>query len=60
MTIEQAQKIVGNQPMFALRHMRGALNTLTHLNDTDDKTRLIAACKVLKVRKYTDYEKLIM
>jgi len=43
MTKEQAWKIVGNQPKWALKNMIHALNLLPALNTPDDKQRLIAA-----------------
>jgi|TARA_R110002126_G_scaffold121737_1_gene263262 hypothetical protein len=43
MTTEQAWKIVGNQPKWALKNMIHALNLLPALNTPDDDQRLIAA-----------------
>ena len=51
MTIEEAKKIVGNQPTWALKNMVKALNMLTWLNTAEDLERLAAAKIVLKNRK---------
>ena len=51
MTVEQAKKIVGNQPTFALRNMVVALNMMTWLNTPEDLERLEAAKVVLKSRR---------
>ena len=51
MTIEEAKKIVGNQPTWALKNMVKALNMLPLLNTAEDKERLVAAKIVLKERK---------
>ena len=51
MTIDQAKKIVGNQPTWALKNMVKALNMLPALNTAEDEIRLIAAKIVLKDRK---------
>jgi hypothetical protein len=51
MTLEEAKKIVGNQPTWALKNMVKALNMLPWLNTAEDKERLVAAKIVLKERK---------
>lgn len=51
MTIDQAKKIVGNQPTWALKNMVKALNMLPWLNTAEDEERLVAAKIVLKDRK---------
>jgi hypothetical protein len=51
MTLEQAKKIVGNQPTWALKNMVKALQMLPRLNTAEDEIRLIAAKIVLKDRK---------
>ena len=51
MTIDEAKRIVGNQPTFALRNMVRALNLLPYLNTPDDLRRLEAAKVVLQGRK---------
>ena len=51
MTIEEAKKIVGNQPTWALKNMVKALQMLPALNTAEDEIRLIAAKIVLKDRK---------
>lgn len=43
MTIEQAKKIVGNQPEWALKHMVKALSAFSILNTPEDNERLLAA-----------------
>lgn len=51
MTIEQAKRIVGNQPVWALRNMVKALKMLPWLNTADDLERLKAAKIVLRERE---------
>ena len=51
MTLEEAQKIVGNQPTYALKNMGKALQMMTWLNSAEDVTRLEAARVVLKDRR---------
>ena len=51
MTLEQARKIVGNQPEWALRNMVKALKIMPILNTAQDEERLAAALVVLKSRK---------
>jgi hypothetical protein len=43
MTKEEAWKIVGNQPRFAIRNMAKALSMMTWLNTAEDERRLKAA-----------------
>ena len=50
MTYEQAQKISGNQPRWALKNMIKALEMLPALNTAEDNLRLKAAKIVLKGR----------
>lgn len=51
MTLEEARRIVGNQPTWALKNMVKALNMLTWLNTEEDKERLAAAKLILRERK---------
>jgi hypothetical protein len=51
MTIEEAKKIVGNQPTWALKNMVKALKMLPRLNTAEDELNLQAAKIVLKDRK---------
>jgi hypothetical protein len=51
MTLEQARKIVGNQPMFALRNMVKALKMCQWLNTEADWERLKAAQLILRNRR---------
>lgn len=51
MTIDEAKRIVGNQPIWALRNMVKALNMLPWLNTAEDLQRLQAAKIVLKQSK---------
>ena len=48
MTLIEAKKIVGNQPIWALKNMIRALNMLTILNTEEDWKRLEAAKIVVK------------
>ena len=48
MTIQQAKKISGNQPKWALKNMVKALKLLRYLNTAEDELRLKAAQIVLK------------
>jgi hypothetical protein len=50
MTIEEAKKIVGNQPTWALKNMVKALKMLPALNTAEDERNLEAAKVVLKSR----------
>jgi hypothetical protein len=43
MTLNQAKKIIGNQPRWAIRNMKRALEMLTLLNTPDEWQRLQAA-----------------
>ena len=49
MTYAEAKKIVGNQPIWALKNMIRALSMLTALNTEEDNLRLKAA--KIEVRK---------
>jgi hypothetical protein len=51
MTLEQAKRIVGNQPLWALKNMVKALQMLPRLNTADDELRLKAARMVLKASR---------
>ena len=51
MNIQQATKIVGNQPTYALQNMIKALSTLIWLNTPEDTKRLEAAKIVLHDRR---------
>lgn len=48
MTLEQAKKIAGNQPSYALKNMHKALNMCRWLNTVEEEERLRAACIILK------------
>jgi len=48
MTLDQAKKIVGSQPKYAIRNMRKALEMLNLLNTEEEWTRLEACYVVLK------------
>ena len=48
MTIEEAKKIVGNQPKWAIKNMVKALSMHPWLNTEQEKQRLLAAKIVLK------------
>jgi len=48
MTVEQAKRIVGNQPLWALRNMIKALKMHSWLNTPEDNERLEAAQIVLR------------
>ena len=50
MTIDEAKKIVGNQPTWALKNMVNALKMLPLLNTVEDELNLQAAKVVLKER----------
>ena len=45
MTYEQAKKIVGKQPKWAIKNMLKALQMLPWLNTDEDNERLLA-CKI--------------
>lgn len=51
MTLDDAKRIVGNQPAWALQNMVKALQMLPWLNTADDELRLKAAHMVLKARR---------
>lgn len=51
MTLDDAKRIVGNQPAWALQNMVKALQMLPWLNTADDELRLKAARMVLKARR---------
>jgi hypothetical protein len=55
MTTDQAWKIIGNQPKWAIRNMVKALSMLTLLNTPEDELRLKAAKIALKTNnpRYT-------
>ena len=55
MTLDQAKKIVGNQPRWALKNMVVALNLMPRLNTKEDNQRLQAAKIVLKQRRHRPY-----
>ena len=50
MTKEQAWKIIGNQPKWAIKNMIKALNMSPWLNTDKDKLRLAAAKIGLKTK----------
>ena len=50
MTLEEAKKIVGNQPTWALKNMVKALKMLPAMNTAEDELNLQAAKVVLKER----------
>ena len=47
MTIEEAKKIVGNQPRWAIKNMVKALSMLSLLNTPEENERLAAGKLVL-------------
>jgi len=51
MDIEQAKRITGNQPTWALKNMVRALSLHSWLNDAEDDARLAAAKIVLRARR---------
>ena len=51
MNREQAKKITGNQPTYALRNMYKALRMARLLNTAEDEKRLHAPC-ILFNKKY--------
>lgn len=51
MTYAEAKKIVGNQPIYALKNMIKALQMMTFLNTPEDWKRLEAAKIVVKNAK---------
>ncbi len=48
MTLDQAKKIVGSQPKYAIRNMRKALEMLNLLNTEEEWARLEACYVILK------------
>ena len=48
MTIEEAKKIVGNQPKWALKNMVKALSLMPWMNTAEDEKRLEAGKLLLK------------
>lgn len=48
MTYDEAKKIAGNQPRWALKNMIRALSILTLLNTPEENVRLAAAKIVLR------------
>ena len=50
MTLQEAQRLVGNQPTYALCNMIRALGTLTWINTPDDERRRKAAKLILAHR----------
>lgn len=50
-TLDEAKRIVGNQPTWALKNMVKALNMLTWMNTAEDIQRLEAAKLVIKSRR---------
>ena len=48
MELEEAKKIVGNQPLWALKNMVRALKMCNLLNTDEDNLRLEAAQLILK------------
>lgn len=58
MTTEEALKIVGNQPVWAIRNMRIALTMHSWLNSEEENRRL-EACKIIeRMRKSYDQQQL--
>tara|TARA_R110002126_G_scaffold93773_1_gene221993 strand:+ start:389 stop:547 length:159 start_codon:yes stop_codon:yes gene_type:complete len=49
MTLEEAKKIVGNQPRWAIKNMVKALSMHSHLNTAKENERL-AAAKIVSQR----------
>lgn len=54
MTTEEALKIVGNQPVWAIRNMRIALAMHPWLNSEEDNRRLEACKTIERMRKSYD------
>jgi hypothetical protein len=56
MDVEQAWKIVGNQPRWAIKNMVRALSMLPALNSPEDDLRLAAGRVALRTKnpKYED------
>jgi len=53
MTLEEARKIVGNTPTYALRNMVKALKLHQWLNTEDDWKRLKAAQLILRKKEHS-------
>ena len=53
MTIEQAKKILGRQPLWALRNMKRALSLHPWLNTAAENQRLEAAKVILSSQRKT-------
>ena len=51
MELQEAKRRIGNQPTFALRNMKRALEILPRLNTAEDNVNLEAVKIVLKERK---------
>ena len=51
MTEQDARKLVGNQPTYALKNMVKALNMLPWLNTPQDERRLEAAKLLIRERR---------
>lgn len=51
MTVEEAKKLVGNQPTWALKNMVRALTMFRALNTEEENRRLEAAKLVLGFKK---------
>ena len=48
MTLEEAKKIVGNQPRYAIKNMVKALKMCRALNTAEEERRLLAGEIILK------------
>lgn len=51
MTIEEAEKICGRSPIWAIKNMVKALRMARWLNTKDDELRLAAGLLILAARK---------
>jgi hypothetical protein len=51
MTLEEAKRIAGNQPLWALKNMVRALSMLPWLNTAEDELRLKAAKRLLRASR---------
>jgi len=49
MNTKQAKQIIGNQPKYAVRNMRRALEMFTYLNTNEDWSRLQACYVVMRI-----------
>ena len=54
MDLEQAKKIAGNQPSYALKNMHKALSMCRWLNTSEEEERLQATCIIL-TKPYPKY-----